>query len=152
MRHGEAMLNAASDALRALTANGRETSRHMAQWLNQQNVQIDHILVSPYLRARQTLEAMREALTLTLNEEVLPELTPNGEAEWVSDYLQRLQQQGVRCVLLVSHLPLVGYLVAELCPAEAPPMFAPAEIAAVELPTEGYGRLLWQLNPAKLPR
>lgn len=38
----------------------------------------------------------------------------------VSAYLQALANEGVATALVVSHLPLVGYLVSELCPGNAP--------------------------------
>ncbi|ANM80304.1 phosphohistidine phosphatase SixA [Serratia marcescens] len=123
----------------------------MAAWLNTKSVDIERVLVSPYLRAEQTLATVREALTLPEGEEVLPELTPGGNAEQVGSYLQALAMQGVSSVLIVSHLPLVGYLVAELCPGECPPMFATSAIANVDLPADGsYGKFEWQVSPSQV--
>jgi phosphohistidine phosphatase len=151
MRHGEAALDAASDSVRPLTDGGRDESRQMAVWLNTQSVNIERVLVSPYLRAEQTLEVLREVLTLPQGEEVLPELTPGGDAGLVGSYLYTLAQAGVNAVLVVSHLPLVGYLVAELCPSECPPMFATSAIASVDLPADGSnGTLTWQIGPSQL--
>lgn len=151
MRHGEAALEAASDAVRPLTLCGRDESRQMAAWLNTKSVDIERVLVSPYLRAEQTLATVREALTLPEGEEVLPELTPGGNAEQVGSYLQALAMRGVSSVLIVSHLPLVGYLVAELCPGECPPMFATSAIANVDLPADGsYGKFEWQVSPSQV--
>ena len=151
MRHGEAALEAASDAVRPLTLCGRDESRQMAAWLNTKSVDIERVLVSPYLRAEQTLATVREALTLPEGEEVLPELTPGGNAEQVGSYLQALAMQGVSSVLIVSPLPLVGYLVAELCPGECPPMFATSAIANVDLPADGsYGKFEWQVSPSQV--
>lgn len=151
MRHGEAALEAASDAVRPLTLCGRDESRQMAAWLNTKSVDIERVLVSPYLRAEQTLATVREALTLPEGEEVLPELTPGGNAEQVGSYLQALAMQGVSSVLIVSHLPLVGYLVAELCPGECPPMFATSALANVDLPADGsYGKFEWQVSPSQV--
>lgn len=151
MRHGEAALEAASDAVRPLTLCGRDESRQMAAWLNTKSVDIERVLVSPYLRAEQTLATVREALTLPEGEEVLPELTPGGNAEQVGSYLQALAMQGVSSVLIVSHLPLVGYLVAELCPGECPPIFATSAIANVDLPADGsYGKFEWQVSPSQV--
>jgi phosphohistidine phosphatase len=151
MRLGEAALEAASDAVRPLTLCGRDESRQMAAWLNTKSVDIERVLVSPYLRAEQTLATVREALTLPEGEEVLPELTPGGNAEQVGSYLQALAMQGVSSVLIVSHLPLVGYLVAELCPGECPPMFATSAIANVDLPADGsYGKFEWQVSPSQV--
>ncbi|MBF1996449.1 phosphohistidine phosphatase SixA [Serratia symbiotica] len=149
MRHGEAVLDAASDALRPLTLCGRDESRLMAAWLNTKSVDIERVLVSPYLRAKQTLAMVREAMTLP-EEEVLPELTPSGNTKHVGGYLQALAMQGVKCVLIVSHLPLVGYLVAELCPGESPPMFVTSSIANVELAGNGHGKFEWQVSPSQV--
>ncbi|WON75713.1 phosphohistidine phosphatase SixA [Serratia sp. UGAL515B_01] len=151
MRHGEAALDAASDSVRPLTVCGRDESRQMAIWLNSKSVDIERVLVSPYLRAEQTLETVREALILPEGQEVMPELTPSGDAELVSCYLLALAKEGVRAVLLVSHLPLVGYLVAELCPSECPPMFATSAIASVEVDCDsGSGKLEWQVSPSQI--
>ncbi len=76
MRHGDAALDAASDAQRPLTLCGQDESRQIASWLSEQSVDIDQILVSPYLRARQTLEVVREVMALPAEPEVMPELTP----------------------------------------------------------------------------
>lgn len=123
----------------------------MAAWLNTQSVDIERVLVSPYLRAEQTLETVREALTLPEGAEILPELTPGGDAGLVSCYLQVLAKEGVGAVLVVSHLPLVGYLVAELCPGECPPMFATSAIANVVLVAEsGSGTFEWQVGPSQV--
>jgi phosphohistidine phosphatase len=151
MRHGEAALDAASDAVRPLTPCGRDESRQMAAWLNTKSLDIERVLVSPYLRAEQTLATVREALTLPEGEEVLPELTPGGDAGHVGSYLQALAMQGVSSVLIVSHLPLVGYLVAELCPGECPLMFATSAIANVDLAADGsYGKFEWQVSPSQV--
>ncbi|MCP1440255.1 phosphohistidine phosphatase [Erwinia persicina] len=153
MRHGDAALDAASDAVRPLTHCGCDESRQMAGWLNGQKVDIDRVLVSPYLRAEQTLSTVREALILPVEQEVLPELTPGGDPALVACYLQALAKEGVKAVLVISHLPLVGYLVSELCPQETPPMFATSAIASVTLNDEsGCGKLEWQVSPGRLAK
>lgn len=153
MRHGDAALDAASDSVRPLTHCGCDETRQMASWLNGQSVDIERVLVSPYLRARQTLSKVREVLTLPDEEDVLPELTPGGDPGLVASYLQALACEGVMSVLVISHLPLVGYLVAELCPPEAPPMFATSAIARIEFDADSFvGKLEWQVSPAKLAK
>ncbi|GLY61074.1 phosphohistidine phosphatase [Pectobacterium carotovorum subsp. carotovorum] len=123
----------------------------MACWLNEQNIDIERVLVSPYLRAQQTLEVVKKALTLPEEADCLNELTPGGDAQLVSYYLQTLAREGVGAVLVVSHLPLVGYLVAELCQNETAPMFATSAIACVQVEAEsGHGALHWQVSPAQL--
>lgn len=153
MRHGDAALEAASDSVRPLTLCGCDESRQMASWLNGQALDIERVLVSPYLRAGQTLATVREALTLPEGQDVLPELTPGGDPGLVACYLQTLANEGVKSVLVISHLPLVGYLVSELCPQEAPPMFATSAIACVNFdPANCEGKLEWQVSPSKLAK
>ncbi|MDO2877006.1 phosphohistidine phosphatase SixA, partial [Escherichia coli] len=137
MRHGDAALDAASDSVRPLTTNGCDESRLMANWLKGQKVEIERVLVSPFLRAEQTLEEVGDCLNLPSSAEVLPELTPCGDVGLVGAYLQALTNEGVASVLVISHLPLVGYLVAELCPGETPPMFTTSAIASVTLDESG---------------
>ncbi len=151
MRHGDAALDAASDSVRPLTACGCDETRLMANWLQNQKVSIERVLVSPYLRARQTLETVRSVLTLPATEDVLPELTPGGDIDLVGDYLGALAAEGVESALVISHLPLVGYLVAELCPSETAPMFTTSAIACVTLDAKtGQGVFNWQMSPCNL--
>lgn len=154
MRHGEAALDAASDSVRPLTHCGCNDTRQMASWFQSQSLKIEHVLVSPYLRAVQTLAIVRQEMTLPEEEEVLAELTPEGDPASVACYLNALAGKEIKAVLLISHLPLVGYLVSELCPQEAPPMFATSAIASVNCfnGTRGENRLDWLITPKKLAK
>jgi len=151
MRHGEAALEAASDSARPLTDCGCDETVHMAAWLKARPVNIQRVLVSPYLRAQQTLEKIRQTLTLPAESEVLKELTPGGDPALVAEELLALAAEGITGVLVVSHLPLVGYLVAELCPGVCPPMFATSAMASVELDADtGKGTFDWQFSPCQV--
>ena len=150
MRHGDAALDAASDSVRPLTPCGCDESRQMATWLKGQKVDVERVLVSPFLRAEQTLDEVGECMHLPDNVDVLPELTPCGDVGLVSAYLQALANEGVSSVLVISHLPLVGYLVSELCPDETPPMFTTSAIASVTLDENGKGVFNWQMSPCNL--
>ncbi|WP_265671309.1 phosphohistidine phosphatase SixA [Klebsiella grimontii] len=150
MRHGDAALDAASDSVRPLTVCGCDESRQMATWLKGQKVDIERVLVSPFLRAEQTLEIVGECMNLPKDVDVMPELTPCGDVGMVSAYLQALANEGVATALVVSHLPLVGYLVSELCPGETPPMFTTSAIACVTLDANGKGEFNWQMSPCNL--
>jgi len=150
MRHGDAALDAASDSVRPLTTCGCDESRQMATWLTSQKVDIERVLVSPFLRAEQTLDEVGECLNLPGKVEVLPELTPGGDVRVVSAYIQALASEITGSILVISHLPLVGYLVAELCPGETPPMFSTSAIASVTLDGTGKGVFNWQMSPCNL--
>lgn len=152
MRHGEAELNAASDPLRELTDAGREQSSRMADWLMRSGVKIDQVLVSPYLRARQTLDVLRWVLPLPERVIVEPALIPGGDAGQICHDLRVLADNGITSVLIISHLPLVSYLVAKLCPQEPPPMFTTSQINCVTLTARsGNGIVNWQKKPCDLP-
>jgi phosphohistidine phosphatase len=142
-------LDAASDSVRPLTSCGCDESRLMANWLKGQKVDIERVLVSPFLRAEQTLDVVGECMNLPTGVDVLPELTPCGDVGLVSAYLQALANEGIATALVISHLPLVGYLVSELCPGETPPMFTTSAIASVTLDESGKG-FNWQMSPCNL--
>lgn len=150
MRHGDATLDAASDSVRPLTSCGCDESRLMANWLKGQKVDIERVLVSPFLRAEQTLDVIGDCMNLPAQVDVLPELTPCGDVGLVSAYLQTLANKGFGSVLVISHLPLVGYLVSELCPGETPPMFTTSAIANVTLDENCKGTFNWQISPCNL--
>lgn len=152
MRHGEAGMHAPSDAERSLTEFGKAHSIEAAKWIATQltsfNIsQLDKALVSPYLRAQQTLNAVSTVLNIN-NIETVSELTPSGNEERVADYLRVLAGQGVSSVMIVSHLPLVGYLVTELCPDIYPPMFATSAVVGITLDAEtGLATVDWHYHP-----
>ncbi len=154
MRHGEAVTESLTDAERPLTQCGKAESEQMATWLALQHPQPSLFLVSPYVRAQQTYQILSETLKLeTTKLTTLSELTPAGDASVVADYLHALAMEGVQEVMIVAHLPLVGYLVSALCPDEMPPMFSTAGIARIDYDeTHRRGLLLWQRSPARLDK
>ncbi|MBT0726712.1 phosphohistidine phosphatase SixA [Rosenbergiella australiborealis] len=151
MRHGDAALDAASDAQRPLTRYGVEETQQMSRWLVEQQPAFDVTLVSPFLRAQQTFMHFSENVPQSGKVETLELLTPAGDAKEVSDYLHALAREGVDTVMVISHLPLVGYLVTALCPEQCPPMFATAGIAHIDYDvTTSRGTLCWQESPSRL--
>ncbi|EMA8584831.1 phosphohistidine phosphatase SixA [Escherichia coli] len=151
MRHGEAAIDAASDALRPLTERGKSESIKMAEWMTKQGYTIDYVLVSPYLRAQQTFDAVKTDLVLPNKIEIDEGLIPGGNPSHVAHYLRALGDTGYKNILVISHLPLVGYVVAELCPAVCAPMFSTSTIACVDFDlSKGAGELLWQVSPSTL--
>ncbi|MFQ1053742.1 phosphohistidine phosphatase SixA [Gilliamella apicola] len=142
MRHGEAGFSASSDASRTLTNYGIEQAKQAGIWLKEQNFHFDLGLVSPYLRAQQTLTELSSQVSVA---KVTTDkfLVPGGSASYIADTLTMLVTNGVNNVIVVSHLPLVGYLVNELCPHVSPPMFPTAAIACVELSLDASGKLEW---------
>lgn len=150
MRHGEAELDAEEDSLRALTKLGERQSLQVAQWLTARINRLDRVLVSPYVRAKQTWQAISSLLPPAKVVEVEEELIPYGDAAKVADYLRALDMgDPEQTVLIISHLPVVGYMVNELCPAIAPPLFVTSGLASLKL-NQGQGALEELLGPHDL--
>lgn len=150
MRHGEAQHFAASDADRPLTDRGAALSEQMAvQLAGQFDNDLDMVWVSPYLRAQQTWQAMAPYLPEPKQVMTVDEITPYGDAEDVATYLKAvIGIEQPENLLVVSHLPLVGYLTAEMVPGLQPPMFITSSIAAIDYqPDSDSGDLLWHANP-----
>lgn len=107
LRHGEAEAHAASDAERNLTEHGRgEVLRSAAHLIGQP---ISAIIASPYVRAQQTAQLVREALGFEPQIHTVPWLTPDSSPLQVLEKLDTDDD-----VLLVSHQPLVGSLISFL--------------------------------------
>jgi phosphohistidine phosphatase len=141
MRHGQAEMMANSDSERALTDLGRSESEQMASSLAKQNVEFDAVIVSPYLRAQQTWESVRPFFPELFNVQTIKSLTPSGSARKSVNEILALQAIGVKSLLIVSHLPLVGYIVGELAPAAGVPAFSTSSVGHVELNENGVGYL-----------
>lgn len=145
MRHGQAGMNAKSDETRPLTEQGIQESVRMARWLAPQLSRLDRVIHSPYLRARETWLAICSELPEVSVVEESDEITPYGDAVRVASYLEALSGE-VESLLVVSHLPLVGYLVHALCPGHEAPLFATSGLACIEF-DEGRGVLRWLEGP-----
>ncbi|GLS89734.1 phosphohistidine phosphatase [Psychromonas marina] len=141
MRHGQAEMMANSDSERALTQIGRSESERMASSLADQEVVFDAVMVSPYLRAQQTWESVRPFFPETANVQIVKSLTPSGSARKSVNEILALQAMGIKSLLIVSHLPLVGYIVGELAPAAGVPAFATSAVGYLELDESGFGVL-----------
>ena len=72
---------------------------------------LDRIIASPYVRAQQTAEQVRQALGFSDPISTVPWLTPESDPKKV---LQQLDLYAEEQILLVSHQPLVGVLIGLL--------------------------------------
>ncbi len=137
MRHGQAETVASSDALRPLTENGFNEARKTAQWLLDNQHVFDCVFVSPYLRAQQTADTVIEQLKSLAVRKTLNFITPEDNAKEVHDYLDAVfSLEQYKKILLVSHMPLVSYLVAELTSDNTMPIFQTASVAEIEYDTK----------------
>lgn len=131
MRHGAAVdsRQAASDAQRHLTAQGRSDVARVAEALRAGGLVPTAVHTSPYVRAVQTAEAVAHTLGLEGPVPAHPALVPGGS----SAALEVLENYGDGDrVLLVSHEPTVRVLSAELGGFDFPP-FPTGGVAVFEL-------------------
>ncbi len=105
---------------------------------------IERVLVSPYLRAEQTLDIVGECMNLPKHVDVMPELTPCGDVGMVSAYLQALANEGVATALVVSPPAAGGVSGLRAVSGGNAPMFTTSAIACVTLDADGKGEFLWQ--------
>jgi len=108
LRHGEAEpYGSRPDSERQLTAHGRKEVLSSAARLMGQP--LTAIYASPYLRAQQTAQLVREALGFEPEIRTVEWLTPEVDPDRVAEQLVSVSN-----VLLVSHNPLVGHLLSYL--------------------------------------
>jgi phosphohistidine phosphatase len=109
LRHGEAEPHGSKphDSERALTEHGREEVLRSAARLIGQPVSA--IYASPYLRAQETAQLVRDALGFEPEIRTVEWLTPETDPDKVAEQLVSVSD-----VLLVSHNPLVGNLLSYL--------------------------------------
>lgn len=154
MRHGEAHTFATSDEERPLTERGELQSVDIARWLAKElpDGKLDLVLVSPYLRAQQTWQVCENVLPPA--KRVLTEdgITPYGDSEHVASYLRALVSvDNPASMLVISHLPLVGYLTAEFDADIQPPMFPTSSVSCIDYDAEtGKSEVLWMKSPSQL--
>ncbi|RUO58587.1 phosphohistidine phosphatase SixA [Pseudidiomarina insulisalsae] len=147
MRHGEAMPAQAlkGDAIRPLSGFGEQEVLMNAQWLKsylaqQGSQQLDWLLVSPLVRARQTATILTSQVPAR-EQQTSHDITPEGRAAVFADWLlTELQRRGpkVKQVAVVSHMPFVSYLMAELDPQVEPMLFPTAGIAELTLSVDDW--------------
>ena len=117
MRHGDAEPVQDDDRSRELTKFGQQQAMVAGQWLNQRySAQgIEMSLVSPYVRAQQTLDAVSENVDVH-HHAVSHDITPDGNIWLTHDYVDYLLEvkKVSNSLLIVSHMPFVSYFLDEI--------------------------------------
>lgn len=115
MRHGDAGFDAQSDRDRTLTDLGRHHTVVMSNWLARSITDFDLVLVSPYLRAQQTWQELSQHFPEPRKWLVADDLVPSGDPANVAALIVAYAElYKADRVLVISHMPLLGYLVSEL--------------------------------------
>ena len=145
LRHGEAEpYGSRPDSERALTPHGcEEVLRSAAQLIGEP---LTAIYASPYLRAQQTAQRVREALGFVPDIRTVEWLTPDSRPQAVAEQLASVDN-----VLLVSHNPLVGNLLGFLQHGHVQEPVAVRTAGLAELEGEWPLAGLMKLNSLKHP-
>lgn len=145
LRHGEAGFDAPSDYERHLTSGGVLRLQAMLNTAAGELSCVSRIVHSPYLRTVQTAGLVQQEMQkqkpapLHSLELLTPDSSPQAVVDWLS-------QQKDDSLLLVTHQPLIGYLVSLLCEGDLsrPEPMLPGAMVVIELEVQaaGLGRML----------
>ncbi len=153
MRHGIAGERGAEypdDSKRPLTADGKRKLRECVAGLAKLGVELDWIVSSPLVRARETAEIVAEGLGSRTPLDLCDALSPGGDPESLIKFLAK--QPSRTRVLVSGHEPDLGELAARLIGAGRHAHFAFKKggcclITFDEFPPKSPGQLLWWLTP-----
>jgi phosphohistidine phosphatase len=139
------------DSLRPLTGEGMARFRKAARGLVEVGVEIDLILTSPFVRARQTADILSGQLRGNPAVVETDALIP-GAAH--ADLIAELANHAKRSALaLVGHEPGIGMAAARLVGAKGAFAFKKGGVCRIDvagLPPEGPGQLVWFVPPKML--
>lgn len=149
LRHGNAESSAPRDSERQLSVEGKSELHSVLAQCRDALASVEWVLVSPYVRAQQTCDVARQYIPHISDQQqqTVNFLKPGGNPQAVIDWAHNAT---CRSALLVTHQPLVGTLVDELCGFE--PGFyrmGTASLAMIraEVVARGLGELLWLKQP-----
>jgi phosphohistidine phosphatase len=156
VRHGTAEEKLGkNDPERALTKEGREEIELVAPYLEAAVEEPMKLISSPYLRAEQTAEILREALGN--REKIAPTNALLPDADWASlrKVLEDFDGAGAKSVVAVGHNPSISEMVARIVAGEddARISMAKGAVACLEidhLHGRPAGELKWLLTPKAL--
>nr|WP_246589590.1 histidine phosphatase family protein [Marinobacterium ramblicola] len=148
MRHCEAVAGRDDDPERPLTQAALVRLQERADALGEPLGRVSCLISSPWRRCRETAEALCPFLSCTVRQEFSDRLLPLTDPHQALSLLERYfadGEAGDAALLVVGHLPLLGWLIGLLCEGESGARFSPApgEIAVIELdwPAAGMGSL-----------
>lgn len=122
MRHGDAVFIGED---RVLSDLGTDEVTRSATLLCR-DFRIDRIFSSAKTRACQTAAIVKDIAGLDGENEIIDELAPSGDIDYVCSYIEAIVKPN-ETFLLVSHLPLVAYLSEKmLCRSSIVPDFVTA--------------------------
>jgi phosphohistidine phosphatase len=138
------------DSQRPLTHKGRARMRQVTSGLQALGVELDLVLTSPLVRARQTADLVHKGLGVSAPVEETLMLAPGGPP---AALIELLRKKKAKRVALVGHEPDLGQLAAFLIGARAPLVFKKGGVCRIDfekLPPVPPGHLVWFALPQML--
>lgn len=145
VQHGEAVAKDI-DPGRPLSANGEQEVRNLAAFLETQRVNVERIVHSGKLRARQTAEILAEKLLFKGEVVAISGIDPGDSVIEFSPRAHKLKQH----TMLVGHLPFLGKLIAYLTTGHEEHdivAYHPGSCVCLERDPEKDWRVCWMLRP-----
>jgi len=102
------------DPMRPLSEEGLSNIERVAAHAARFRISVDHIYHSGKLRAKQTAEILARHLGVADKVETKKGLDPSDSVAPIRDWLDRLSSEGIRNILIVSHLPFLDKLTSLL--------------------------------------
>ena len=140
---------------RPLTPEGVHKFRLAARGLARLDMRLDRILASPLIRAQQTAEILRDAISPELDIDNTPHLKPGAE---FADSLGAVTSFGAKAVAVVGHEPHLSGFASYLLAGPGGTLalsFRKGAAAFIRFPEEvapGLGMLEWLIQPGALRR
>jgi len=148
LRHGHAEAQITTDEARNLTSTGRMVTQSVIREALPQLQSVTQLWASPLVRAQQTAHITQHflpQLSLQTSDLLVPEANPQDVYAWLENVRERMENE-TQSLMLVSHQPLVGKLVNQLC-GESEYLHAmdTSSLAAIRLDViaPSMGELLW---------
>jgi phosphohistidine phosphatase len=155
LRHGKAGKSSGGpdDAARALTREGKDEIKRVAQWMKAKNFRFDVIATSPLQRSLKTATIVASVLGQKDILAVWNELAPGGDPDTVC-YTASLQGTNA-VVLIVGHEPALSMLISKIICGDVNASIVIskgglAKIRNYSFETHPSGELQWLLTPKQM--
>jgi phosphohistidine phosphatase len=150
VQHGEACSKDV-DPERPLTDQGRADVERLAAFLQQSGIQVERVIHSGKLRARQTAEGLAASIAPGVEPEISGLMNPNdnpGAFDWQSESWDR-------DTLIVGHLPFMAGLVSHLLIDDSETSlvaYQPGSVVCLEHVENTRWQLNWMIRPELLEK
>ena len=139
------------DSQRPLTDNGRKKMKKISRSLDRLGIQLDVILTSPYVRARDTAKILADRFSMTDKIYLSENLIPPGNFEALVFEIH--EKYDLANVALVGHEPMLSSLISWLTTGETEARIrlkkgGVAFLSSDSLFQDGRAALQWLLTPA----